>query len=83
MPTTQEPLSVTYFDEMRPCISSFGRLPASIIAYLHGRSVCKAMSETLLVLAIMSHGGCHAQVNSPHVLNIKKARRFRVGLVLY
>ncbi len=33
--------------------------------------------------AIMSHGGCHAQVKSPQVLNIKKARRFRVGLVLY
>ena len=31
----------------------------------------------------MSHGGCHAQVKSPHVLTIKKARRFRVELVLY
>ncbi len=74
---------MTYFDEMRPCLSPFGRLPASIIAYLHGRSVCKAMSGTLLVRAIMSHGGCHAQVKSSQVLNIKKARRFRVGLVLY
>jgi len=30
MPITQEPLSVTYFDEVPPCTSPFGQLSLSI-----------------------------------------------------
>ena len=60
MPITQDRLSVTYFISTSLWLTLRARF-AHAKTHIQGWSLCKALSGTLLVPAIMSHGGSHAQ----------------------